>query len=447
MNKEVSTMNDTLRRIRATTLFALAMCIIPGTTFAQTGAALAAPAAPANLAAAITPVAPAIAKPPAKAVIQIWMWGGPSHLDTFDPKPAAGRDYTGPLDSPIPTNVPGIVIGQQLPLLAAMADKYAIIRSMTHGSNAHESAAYMMQTGHEPGAGLVYPSLGAIVSYFKGYRAGYTGKIPPYVVLTESQGRFSEEGFLGPLYKPFVTGGDPAKKIFAVEGIVADGVTEAQQVSRHALMDSLDTLGQTVPGNPNFLLAERNEEEAYEMILGETKKVFDLSTESDQVRDRYGRNTFGQSCLMARRLVEEGVLYVTINYKGWDTHKDHFGILDKRNPEMDKALSALLADLSDRGLFDTTIVWWGGEFGRTPKISWEAPWNGGRSHFGACFSVLLAGGGFKGGVVIGASDERGETVKERPVYPRDLVGTILERLGIEPTTGDKPGTGRLREIL
>jgi len=403
------------------------------------------------------------AKPFAKSVIQIWMWGGPSQLDTFDPKPGAGRDYTGPLDSPIQTNVPGIVIGQELPLLASMADKYAIIRSMTHGSNAHETAAYMMQTGHEPGGGLVYPSVGAIVSYFKGYRAGYTGKIPPYVVLTESQGRFSEEGFLGPLYKPFVTGGDPSKKVFAVEGIVAEGISDAQQESRRKLLDSLDTLGKAVPAESEFIAAERHEKEAYEMILGPTKKVFDLSSESDALRDRYGRNSFGQSCLMARRLVEEGVPYITINYKGWDTHKDHFGVIAKKSGELDKGLSALLSDLAEKGLLDTTIIWWGGEFGRTPKVSWEAPWNGGRSHYGASFSVVLAGGGFKGGMVVGASDERGETVASRPVKPADLVGSILLRMGIDPeatlpnTKGldikaippslEAPGSGRLTEIM
>jgi len=402
-------------------------------------------------------------KPYAKSVIQIWMWGGPSHLDTFDPKPEAGHDYSGPLDKPIATNVPGILISQQLPLLAAMADKYSIIRSMTHGSNAHETASYMMQTGREPGNGLVYPSLGALVSYFKGYRSGYAGKIPPYVVLEESQGRFSEEGFLGPLYKPFVTGGDPAKKVFAVEGIVAEGISDTRQEARRKLLDSLDSLGIAVPGLADFIKAEEHEDEAYELILGSAKKVFDLSNESEEMKDRYGRNTFGQSCLVARRLVEEGVPYITINYKGWDTHKDHFGILNQRSSEMDKAMSALLADLSAKGLLDTTIVWWGGEFGRTPKISWEAPWNGGRSHYGAVFSVLLAGGGFKGGVVVGASDGRGETVKDRPVYPADLIGAILERLGIDPkariptpqgsevdvmpTWGNRLGGGRLKEIL
>jgi hypothetical protein len=417
----------------------------------------------AGLSAQAPGAAQAPAKPFARSVIQIWMWGGPSQLDTFDPKPEAGADYSGPLDSPIPTNVPGIVIGQELPLLARQADKYAIIRSMTHGVNSHETAAYMMQTGRESGVGLVYPSLGALVSYFKGYDHGYTGKLPPYIVLTESQGRFSEEGFLGPRYKPFVTGGDPAKKVFAVEGIVAEDLSDERILERRKLLSSLDSLGSVLPGNADFLLAEACEEEAYGMILGETRAAFDLSTEPDSVRDDYGRSGFGQSCLMARRLVERGVPYVTINYKGWDTHKQHFETLAKRMPEMDRALSALLQDLSARGLLDTTIVWWGGEFGRTPKISWEAPWNGGRSHYGTCFSVLLAGGGFRGGLVVGASDARGEFVAERPVRPQDLIGSILERMGIDPearlpnskgldlkvmpSSGEGPGIGRLREIM
>ena len=169
---------------------------------------------------------------PAKSVIQIWMWGGPAHLDTFDPKPEAGPDYCGPFDKPIPTNVDGIMIGQMLPLLAKQADKYAILRSMTHGINGHETASYMVQTGRKPGGRIVYPSVGAVVSYFKGYRAGYKGLIPPYIVMTRPQGRFSEAGFLGTRYKPFATGGDPPRTPFAVEGVVTQVISKAQQQSR-----------------------------------------------------------------------------------------------------------------------------------------------------------------------------------------------------------------------
>jgi len=371
-------------------------------------------------------------KPRAKSVIQIWLWGGPSHLDTFDPKPNAGYDYCGPFDKTIPTNVPGIEINAMLPKLAQLADKYSIIRSMTHGINAHETAAYLMQTGHSAEERTVYPAIGAVVSLFRGYDYGYKGTIPPYVILTTSQGRFSEVGFLGSKYKPFVTGGDPNKQPFAVEGIVLEGVSEQRQRYRRELLESLDTLGKYLPSNKEFEWFDNSRRQAYEVIFGEAAKIFDLSTEPDEVRDRYGRNTFGQSCLMARRLVENGVVYVTINYKGWDTHSQHFQTMRQKLPELDAGLSALIQDLSDRGLLETTIIWVSGEFGRTPKVSWEPPWNGGRGHYGNCFSVIVAGGGFKGGCVVGSSDEKGEYVKERPVYPQDLLGSIYYLLGIDP---------------
>ncbi len=377
----------------------------------------------------------------AKAVIQIWMWGGPSHLDTFDPKPEAGHDFCGPLNKPIATNVDGIRIGELLPLLAQQADKYSIIRSMTHGVNAHETASYIVQTGRMPGR-LVYPSAGAVVSLFKGCDHGYRGLVPPYVVLCESQGRFSEAGFLGQRYKPFATGGDPNQKRFVVEGIVAEGISDERQQSRRELLHTLDSLGKAMPGNPDFAKLDQCEAKAYDMMFGDARKLFDLAGETDAMRDRYGRNTFGQSCLMARRLVEAGVPYITINYKGWDTHKQHFEIMRRKLPEMDKGMSSLLSDLTERGLLDSTIVWWGGEFGRTPRVQWNAPWNGGRSHFGACFGALLAGGGFKGGRVVGASDATGEEVAERPVYPRDLLGSMYELLGIDPE-GPMPNAGGL----
>ena len=374
---------------------------------------------------------PSPLKAKAKSVIQIWMWGGPCHLDTFDPKPAAGKDYCGPLDKPIATNVDGIQIGQLLPKLAKQADKYSIIRSMTHGINGHETASYRVQTGHEPGR-LVYPSVGAVVSQFKGYDHGYKGVVPPYIVMTRPQGRFSEAGFLGPKCKPFSTGGDPNRDPFVVEGIIAQGISDKRQQSRRQLLHTLDSLGKAMPDNANFQQFDQCQEQAYEMMFGDARKLFDLTTEKDAVRERYGRNTFGQSCLMARRLVEHGVPYITINYNGWDTHKQHFQIMDRKLSEMDQGFAALLADLSDRGLLDSTIVWWGGEFGRGPKIQWDPPWNGGRSHYGKCFCSVLAGGGFTGGHVIGASSERGTEVVERPVYPEDLIASMYTQLGIDP---------------
>ena len=365
----------------------------------------------------------------ARSVIQIWLWGGPCHIDTFDPKPEAGRDYCGSLDAPIETNVSGIRVGQLLPELAKQADKYSLIRSMTHGNNGHETASYLVQTGRSSERD-VFPSLGAVTSYFKGYDHGYKGLIPPYIVLTEPQGRFSEAGFLGPKFKPFATGGDPAASVFAVEGIIAPGITEERQHQRRKFLRSVNTLGGALPGNATLKTVVQSEDQAYEMILGDAGKLFDLSLENDATRERYGRNTFGQSCLMARRLVEKGVPYITINYKGWDTHKQHFQTMNRKLPELDKGMAALLADLSEHGLLESTIVWCVGEFGRTPKVQTESPWNGGRHHFGAVFSSLIAGGGFKGGHVVGASNATGEEVKERPVYPADVIGSIYGQLGI-----------------
>ncbi len=400
----------------------------------------------------------------AKSVIQIWMGGGPCHIDTFDPKPDAGYDYCGSLNKPISTNVDGIQVSQLLPTLAKLADKFSLIRSMTHGNNGHETAAYMVQTGRPSGGRDVYPCVGAVTSLFKGYDAGYTGLIPPYVVLTEPQGRFSEAGFLGTKYKPFATGGNPAQPKFAVEGIVAPGITDARQKERRELLHQLNTLGRTLQSDATLKALYQSEDQAYELILGDAGRLFDLSQENNELRDRYGRNTFGQSCLMARRLVEKGVPYITINYKGWDTHKQHFQTMNRRLPELDKGLATLLQDLSERGLLDSTIVWCCGEFGRTPKVQWEPPWNGGRNHWGKVFSALVAGGGFKGGHVIGASDAKGEEVKDRPVYPCDLLGSLYKLMGIDPeaklphpqgtlarvTPGEMDGVksgGRLKEIM
>ncbi len=371
-------------------------------------------------------------KSKAKSVIQIWMWGGPSHLDTFDPKPEAGSDYCGPLSKPIATNADGMRISELLPLLAKQADKFSIIRGMTHGVNSHETASYMTQTARMQGGRDVFPSVGAVISLFKGHSAGYKGLIPPYIVLTEPQGRFSEAGFLGSRYKPFATGGDPGQARFAVEGVVAPGVSDKRQQDRRELFHKLNTLEHAMKGDAQLTALAETETQAYDLILGDAGKVFDLAQEKAELRDRYGRNTFGQSCLAARRLVQRGVPYVTINYKGWDTHKQNFQVMRRKLPEMDKGMATLLEDLANLGLLESTIVWWSGEFGRTPRVQWEAPWNGGRGHWGRVFSAVVAGGGFKGGHVVGSSDAKGEEVKDRPVYPVDLIASMYELLGIDP---------------
>ncbi len=367
-----------------------------------------------------------------KSVIQVFLWGGMSHNDTWDPKPGAGYDYLGEFDKIIPTNVAGIQISPLFPQLAKQADKYSLIRSMTHGNNGHETAAYLMQTGHLPGGRLAYPSVGAIFTFFK--KDQYKGLLPPYVVMLEGAGRFSEEGFLGPAYKPFATGGDPNAARFEVQGIVNRGIDDGRQKARRELADKMNLFGYGLADVPEMAAAETARQNAYGLILGRGREVFNLDNEPTELRNRYGRHTFGQECLAARRMVEAGVPYITISFPGgWDTHSNHFATMRAQCASLDQGLATLLGDLSDRGLLESTLVWCTGEFGRTPKVSWEPPWNGGRHHHGDVFTVLIAGGGFKGGRVVGSSDEKGEKVKERPVYPADLLGSMYLLAGIDST--------------
>ena len=370
-------------------------------------------------------------KPKIKSVIQVFLWGGMSHNDTWDPKPGTGYDYLGELDRVVNTNVDGIQLGYLFPQLAKQADKFALIRSMTHGNDGHETAAYLMQTGHKPGGQLSYPSVGAVFTFFR--KNQYKGLLPPFIVMLQAAGRFSEEGFLGPAYKPFATGGDPNGQRFEVQGIVNRGLDDRRQKARRELLDKLNLLGSGYADSEEIAAIEEAKERAYQLILGEGREVFNLDNEPRDLRDRYGRNTFGQECLAARRLVEAGVPYITISFPGgWDTHSNHFATMRRQCPMLDQGLAALLEDLSARGLLQTTLVWCTGEFGRTPKVSWEPPWNGGRHHHGRVFTVLVAGGGFIGGRVVGSSDEKAETVKERPVYPADLLGSFYLLAGIDP---------------
>jgi len=289
-----------------------------------------------------------------------------------------------------------------------------------------------MQTGHLPGGRLAYPSIGAIFTFFK--KDQYKGLVPPYIVMLQAAGRFSEEGFLGPAYKPFATGSDPNGPRFEVEGIVNRGIDDGRQKARRELADKTNLLGYGLTDAPEVGSAETAKKQAYGLILGKGREVFNLDNESAALRDRYGRNTFGQECLAARRMVEAGVPYIQISFPGgWDTHGGHFATMRRQCPSLDQGLATLLADLSDRGLLESTLVWCTGEFGRTPKVSWEPPWNGGRHHYGRVFTVLVAGGGFKGGCVVGSTDAKGEQVKERPVYPADLLGSFYLLAGIDAT--------------
>ena len=365
----------------------------------------------------------------AKSVIQLWMAGGPTQTDTFDPKPNAGEDFTGPLRRPIATNVAGMQLGELLPMLAKQADKFTIIRSMTHGNNGHETAAYIMQTGTMPTSDLVYPATGAIVALKKADQT----TLPPYITLTNPLGRFSEFGFLGGGAKTFAPGGDPNNPNFRVQGIVPPkGMTEQRINERRSLLKSVDALASQADKQEAYREMDEFQQKAYGMILGDARKAFDLSQEKDTVRERYGRSQYGQSCLLARRLVEAGVPFITINNGGWDTHKDNFPAMRKMLPIQDQAMSALFEDLAQRGLLDSTVVTWYGEFGRTPRVANEAPWFGGRHHWGSAFSAVVAGGGLQGGQVLGSTDARGESVRDRPVYPWDLSASIYKLLGIDP---------------
>lgn len=360
----------------------------------------------------------------ARSVILVYLDGGPAQTDTFDPKPDTSRDYYGNFKRVAQTNVEGIYIGEKLPLLAGMADKYSLVRSLTHGVNAHETGHYAMITGDLSGGSVVYPSYGSVISYMK--KDTYKGILPSYISVTSANSRFNEGGFLGNQYKSFDTGGKPEARLYEVEGVMNKYVTKERLDDRMALLDKFEKL----PMDKQLIDSLRAVN--MEFMWGESREVFNLADEPDSLRERYGMTRLGQSCLMARRLVEAGVPFINVRTTGWDTHKKHFQFMNNMLPDLDKALSALLADLDEKGLLDSTIVLCGGEFGRTPKVLWEAPWNGGRAHYGKAFSYLVAGGGFKGGMVLGATDRTGENVAERPVYPCDLIGTIYLLMGIDP---------------
>lgn len=363
-----------------------------------------------------------------KSVIELWLWGGPSQLETFDPKPHAGKDYTNDLKA-LTTSVPGLTVHEWWPHLASCAPLYSLVRSMTHPYAGHETATYLMQTGRPPGGGDVYPAIGTVLAMMRQRAKTYTGDLPPSVILTTAKGRFSEVGFLGEKYAPLVTGGNPNSGRFVVDGLVTPGgLTEAEITHRFRLLEQVDHMG-TPAQFKNFIHAG---EEAHRVMQGAAAQTFDLSRETEEMRLTYGRTWIGQSLLTARRLVEYGVPYITVNMSGWDSHKRHFETMRTRTNETDQALAALLTDLANKKLLSSTLIWVCGEFGRTTLIDRAPPWNGGRNHYSKCFSALLAGGGLKGGCVVGSSDETASHVLSRPVTPGDLLSTIYLQCGINP---------------
>lgn len=367
----------------------------------------------------------------AKSCILLWLDGGPSHLETLDLKPDAPVEVRGPFQ-PIATNVSGIQISELLPQTAKVCDKLAIVRSLTSPLGEHGLANQYLMTGYTPSAVLQYPSYGSVLTRVRSKQS----VLPPYVAIPEA--RSAGAGFLGSGYDPFVTGGDPSKPEFRVRDLeLFPGVDKTRLQRRREYLAEFDAVQAEFESRP--LSAASPFDQAYRLVTStEAKRAFDLDSESAEVRARYGPRMFGQSCLLARRLIERGVPFVSVLNAGWDTHEGL--VLQLRDgyagakvgvglvPTFDQAFSALINDLSDRGLLAETLVIAMGEFGRTPKLNIR----GGRDHWPRVFSMVLAGGGVRGGQVIGSSDRVGESPRDNPVTPKDLARTIYTLLGVNP---------------
>ncbi|MEM6468148.1 MAG: DUF1501 domain-containing protein [Planctomycetota bacterium] len=393
-------------------------------------------------------------KSTAKSCILIWLDGGPSHLETFDPKPDAPAEVRGPLAT-VRTTVPGIHFGECLPRTASLMKHIAVIRSMTSPLGEHNFGTHYLMTGYKPSPVLEYPSIGSVLSHSRANQSG--GVLPPNIAVPDFRvggAGFSGNGFLPSETSPFSVGGDPSQSDFAVRDLQPfHGIDFARLDRRRSFaeafnrFDRLESSGTLATSNMESKSSDL--ERAFDLINSdEAKRAFRLSDESSTTRDRYGRKTVGQSCLLARRLVERGVPFVTVNHRGWDTHNNLYTRLKEGYagakvgvgliPSLDLALSSLLSDLLDRSMLDETLVVVMGEFGRTPKLNTQ----GGRDHWPRVFSVLLAGGGIAGGQIIGQSDAVGELPLDRPVTPSDLAATIYERLGVNPMHELRTDDGR-----
>lgn len=371
----------------------------------------------------------------AKSLIYIVLEGGLSTIDTFDLKPDAPAEFSGPF-RPIATNVPGIQIGEHLPRTARHLDKFSLIRSFNQRSSDHGAADHYMLTGYFPRAGFnpglspnnMNPAHGAIIAR----KLGARGSVPPYVCLPQMPNS-GGSAYLGPGAAPFTIEADPSSPKFSVPDILPPVEFAAERLDRrHELLAKVDRFQRAAESTTNTYAAAVNafRQQAFGLMTSaEAKRAFDIHQDSEKLRDEYGRNTLGQSCLMARRLVEAGVRCVTIDHTNWDTHDNNFNMLkDNLLPKLDAALSGLFRDLKDRGLWDSTLVVISGEFGRTPRINRNA----GRDHWGPAYTVMLGGGGVQGGRVIGRSDARAEKPVDDPHGPEDLAATICTLMGINP---------------
>ncbi len=384
-----------------------------------------------------------LATPSGKArnCILIWLAGGPSHIDTFDPKPDAPADVRGEF-RPIATTVPGLRIGEVLPNLAKVMDRATLIRSVTSPEADHDRAAHHLLTGYRPSQALVYPSFGSVVAKTRESRPG---ALPPSVAIPDAPA-FAASGYLSPAYDPFAVAGDPNAEGFRVRNLTPpDRLTLDRLRRRRAMVRRLDGFARDVSTTPLTTSRDQFVDQAYDLLTSSAAQAaFQIGDESAATRDRYGRTPFGQSCLLARRLIEAGVSFVTLNDRGpgplgWDTHQANFPtIKNTLAPPLDRGAAALLADLEERGLLDQTLVVLMGEFGRTPKIN---P-NAGRDHHSRANSVLMAGAGMPRGHVVGRTDSRGDSPADRPVTPADLAATLYTALGIDPNHQFETPDGR-----
>ena len=378
----------------------------------------------------------------AKSVILVYLGGGLSHHDSFDLKPEANQEIRGKYKG-IPSNVTGLHVGELLPKMAKTMDKVCLIRSQQHGNDHHETATNWVLSGRFGSAFGDYPAMGAVVAH----ETGFLGKVPPYVAVPRNPSftwELGKSAFLGGRYESFKAG-DPNAKDFKVRDLsMASPMKPGQMERRKTLLQAVDHLSRTIEGNDQIATYDEFQRKAAEMILSpQAKAAFDIEKEQEKTRELYGKNEFGQSCLLARRLVENGVRFVTVNHAGWDHHSKIFESLDKKLPVFDQGFSALITDLDERGLLEETLVLCMGEFGRTPEINKDA----GRDHWGHAGSLIFAGAGVRGGSIIGATDKTGASVTDRPVHPADVCYTVYEALGIDPRKQLRTPEGRPVEIL
>jgi hypothetical protein len=359
----------------------------------------------------------------AKSVIHVWLPGGWAQQETFDPKPLAPAEYRGELGV-IGTSLPGVQFSEQLVKTAAIADKITVVRSMTHGEAAHERGTHNMFTGYRPSPALTYPSFGSVVAHELGPRAN----LPPYVCIPGLPAPDAQAGYLGSGYGPFALGSDPADGGFNVRDLALPGGVDVDRFStRQRLRDAVGRHFQRLEDAGTIAAMDSFYERAYALVSSaEARAAFDVRAEPDAIRDEYGRHQAGQRMLLARRLVEAGVRFVTLSYGGWDMHQRIREGITTTLPPFDQAFAALVTDLDRRGLLDSTLVMVSSEFGRTPRVNKDA----GRDHWPKVFSIVLAGGGVKRGHVSGASDAIAAEPQDHPLTVEDLATTVYHCLGI-----------------